>query len=351
MATNKAEKGTEQGTMSGSVLEVADNDKTFVLSSYEMALPVENVQTFIIDPPYNIGFNYRSGYKDSLEKQEYSDGLYEVLEMMFESSNTNASCFLINYPEIIAEYYHTILDTSWNVYQWINWVYPSNIGHSKKRFTKASRTVLWLAKDDPKIHIDAIQQPYKNPTDKRIKELVANGKTGTNLYDWWEINLCKNVSKDKSNYVNQIPEELLKRLILTTTDEGDLVADPMCGSGSTVVTAAKLDRVGWGCDLNENLIPVWEKHCGFAVDKLDNEKENDMSVAICDAKLNEMLSKATEPLSHIIFPNHRVVSVEANDVDKVAELAREALKEHDNDFRRDADYMREFCDEEIGGEG
>ncbi len=243
------------------MVEIIGVNKTFVLSSYEMALPVDNVQTFIIDPPYNIGFNYKSNYKDTLNKQEYSDTLYEVTQMMYESSNDNASCFLINYPEIIAEYYHTILDTSWNVHQWINWVYPSNIGMSNKRFTRASRTVLWLAKDNPKINIDAVQQPYKNPTDKRIKELISKGKKGTNLYDWWEINLCKNVSKEKNDYVNQIPEELLRRLILTTTDEGDLVADPMCGSGSTVVTAAKLNRVGWGCDINENLLPIWKGHC------------------------------------------------------------------------------------------
>jgi DNA modification methylase len=243
------------------MVEIKGINKTFVLSSYEMALPVDNVQTFIIDPPYNIGFNYKSNYKDTLNKQEYSDTLYEVIQIMYESSNNSASCFLINYPEIIAEYYHTILDTSWNVHQWINWVYPSNIGMSSKKFTKASRTVLWLTKDNPKINIDAVQQPYKNPTDKRIKELISKGKKGTNLYDWWEINLCKNVSKDKNDYVNQIPEELLRRLILTTTDEGDLVADPMCGSGSTIVTASKLNRIGWGCDINENLLPIWKGHC------------------------------------------------------------------------------------------
>jgi hypothetical protein len=84
------------------MVEIIGANKTFVLSSYEMALPVDNVQTFIIDPPYNIGFNYKSNYKDTLNKQEYSDTLYEVTQMMYESSNDNASCFLINYPEIIA---------------------------------------------------------------------------------------------------------------------------------------------------------------------------------------------------------------------------------------------------------
>lgn len=233
-------------------------NKTFVLGSYEETFPLENVQTFILDPPYNIGFDYKSKYKDNMSTQEYSDTLYDITQLMYESSVDTASCFIINYPEIIAKFFPIFLDTSWEFHQWITWVYPSNIGMSNRKFTRASRTVLWLTKENSKIYINREQQPYKNPNDKRIKELIANGKKGTNFYDWWDINLCKNVSKDKNEYVNQIPFELLKRLIVSTTDEGDLVADPMCGSGSAVMAASNLNRKGWGCDLNENLLPIWE---------------------------------------------------------------------------------------------
>ena len=54
--------------------------------------------------------------------------------------------FLINYPEIIAELFQTIKLTNWNIHQWISWVYPSNIGHSKRKFTTAHRSILWLTK-------------------------------------------------------------------------------------------------------------------------------------------------------------------------------------------------------------
>ena len=91
-------------------------------------------------------------------------------------------------------------------------MYPSNIGHSKKKFTTAHRSILWLVKDNPKIYMDRVTQPYKNPTDKRVKKLIESGRKGTHLYNWWEINLVKNVSKDKKHYVNQIPNEVLKRL-------------------------------------------------------------------------------------------------------------------------------------------
>ncbi|MDB3855287.1 DNA methyltransferase, partial [Euryarchaeota archaeon] len=61
-------------------------------------------------------------------------------------------------------------------------------------------------------------------------------------------------SKDKRDYSNQIPEELLERIILSTTNKGDLVADPFSGTFSTSRTAMRLGRRAWGCDLNTEVI-------------------------------------------------------------------------------------------------
>lgn len=230
----------------------------------------ENIQTIIVDPPYNIGFNYKSNfknkltnnkhsYKDKLTNIEYKELIYNMLEKSYTNSTENSSLFLINYPEIIAELFETIKQTDWQVYQWINWVYPTN-QRAKYKFTRASRCVLWLTKENPKLHIDAVTQPYRNPTDPRVKKHIENGKTGTHLYDWWDINIVKKGSKQHLGYVNQIPEELLKRLILTTTDEQDLVVDPMCGTGSTLITATKLNRIGWGCDSNDDLQELWDSY-------------------------------------------------------------------------------------------
>ena len=139
--------------------------------------------------------------------------------------------------------------------QWITWAYPANFGQSSKKFTNASRTILWLVKGEPKFYGDRVVQPYRNPTDRRIKKLIhEEGKIGTALYNWWQINLCKNVSKDKREYSNQIPEELLERIILSTTEKGDLVADPFSGTFSTSRTAMSFGRRAWGCDLYSEVI-------------------------------------------------------------------------------------------------
>lgn len=236
------------------------NRMKFYLDDFRNVMPLKNIQTVIVDPPYNINFNYGKNFKDNIDPEEYKQLMYDVADLSYKSTKEDSSMFIINYPEIIAELFQTLKKTEWNIHQWISWVYPSNIGHSKRKFTTAHRTILWLVKDNPKVNIDAVTQPYKNPTDKRVRELIKSGKKGTHLYDWWEINLVKNVSKDKKQYVNQIPSEVLKRLILTTTDSKDKVLDPMCGTGSAAIEAANLKRSGIGIDINTELIKIWNEN-------------------------------------------------------------------------------------------
>ncbi len=209
---------------------------------------------FLTDPPYNLGFDYGPEVSDRRPEKEYHQMMEDVLDSCYEAADDDASLFIIHYPQDIAKMWSR-LTKKWKFRQWITWAYPANFGHSTKRWTNASRTVLWLAKGDPKFYPERVVQPYKNPTDKRIRKLIhEKGRIGTSLYNWWEINLCKNVSKDKRDYSNQIPEELLERIILSTTDFGDIVGDPFSGTFSTARTAMRLGRKAWGCDLNPEVI-------------------------------------------------------------------------------------------------
>ena len=264
--------------MVGKQYSSLNEEMKFFLNNFKNVLPLEEkVQTVIVDPPYNIGFNYGTNFKDNKDQSEYKEEMKTLLDLSYQSSKPNSSMFFINYPEIIGMLYETINQSPWKIHQWISWVYPANIGQSKSKFTTAQRAILWLVKQEtvnrknaktgkvnkvpikPKVHIKRVYQDYKNPTDKRVKELIKNGSKGANLYNWWEINLVKNVSKDKKLYVNQIPREVLNRLILTTTDKNDIVLDPMCGTGSALVAASDLGRRGIGSDLNKDVVKIWEE--------------------------------------------------------------------------------------------
>lgn len=212
------------------------------------------IRLFLTDPPYNLGFDYGPEVDDRKPQEKYHQMMEDVLDACFEAADEHAHFFMIHYPQDIAAMWPRITK-KWKFHQWINWLYPANFGHSSKKWTNASRTILWLTKGAPPFYPERVVQPYRNPTDKRIRKLIhEEGKIGTHLYNWWQVNLCKNVSKDKKVYSNQIPEKLLERIILSTTEKGDLIADPFSGTFSTSRTAMRLGRRAWGCDLNSEVV-------------------------------------------------------------------------------------------------
>ena len=220
----------------------------------------QKVKLFLTDPPYNIGHNYGE-VSDRRPKAEYLKLMTKVLKAAYKAADDSAHFFMINYPEATAEMWPILTEkTGWKFHQWITWTYPSNIGMSNKSWTRASRTIIWLQKREsgnPTFHPKRIVRPYRNPWDKRVSELIKSGKRGCSLYDWWEINLVKNVNEEKNDYSNQIPQILLERIIRSTTDVGDLVADPFSGTYSTMKAALGIGRLGWGCDLNKETKQYW----------------------------------------------------------------------------------------------
>lgn len=190
----------------------------------------------ITDPPYNQGYFY-SKYKDKLKQNEYIDLLSKIPK----------PCVIIHYPEETIN----ILPLALNVKceQIVTWIYNSNTG-------KQSRLISWWG---CKPDFRKVTQPYKNPNDKRIQKLIERGKTGAKLYDWWEINQVKNVSKEKTEHPCQIPEEIIRRIILTTANENDLIIDTFAGSGTTLKVAKDLGFKFLGFEIDEKYCEIIKK--------------------------------------------------------------------------------------------
>jgi DNA modification methylase len=103
------------------------------------------------------------------------------------------------------------------------------------RFTNATETLIWAVRD----------KTAKGYTfDKAVAKDIGLGKVGANV---WVIPLCTGRERIKTSngeklHSTQKPIELLRRIILTTTRENDLVLDPMAGTGTTGYVAKSLGR-------------------------------------------------------------------------------------------------------------
>ena len=192
----------------------------------EIIKDLDKENTLIItDPPYNVNWKYDT-YKDNLNEEDYLK-LFKHFK--------GFKLVVIHYIEDIIKFIVPTMGVPTKVVQW---VYNSNMG-------KQHRSIAFF---NCKPDFNKVTQKPKNPDDIRVNSEVK-------LYDWWNINLVKNVSKEKENYSNQIPEKVLGNIIKTTANN-ETIFDPFMGSGSTLAVASQLGFKYMGCDISEKAFAI-----------------------------------------------------------------------------------------------
>jgi DNA modification methylase len=185
------------------------------------------VGTVITDPPYNIGYRY-NGYKDNCSEDEY----FGLLSLACRT------------PSVVVHYIESLFKLSWVLEEIprkvVSWVYPSNTA-------RQWRGIAYFGTPNP--DFSSMGQDYKNPNDRRIRKLIEQGKSAR-LYDWWEVNQVKNVSKQKTEHPCQIPELVMERII-KSLPASNIIIDPFLGSGTTAVVAKRFGRKCIGIEISE----------------------------------------------------------------------------------------------------
>jgi len=225
-------------------------------------LKAESVDLIITDPPFNIGKKYNS-YADNKSKEDYIKWCENWLSECIRVLKNGGSLYLFNYPENNA-YLMPFLDKHLTFKRWMTWHYPVNTGMSPTNFTRSQHSILFYIKGAKPntFNKDDIAEPYRNPTDKRIKERIKNGSKGKTPYDVFQFNLVKNVSKDKTEHPCQIPVPLIEVFVKASSNKGDLILDPFGGSFSTAIASKKHDR-------NSISIEIDEKYCKIGQERLE----------------------------------------------------------------------------------
>ncbi len=237
--------------------------------SFLRSIQNNSVKLIVTSPPYNIGKKYEKRTSLNRYLVEQSATISECVRVL----NKNGSiCWQIGNHitkngEVVPldiflfqlfKQHDLILRNR------IIWHFEHGL-HCKKRFSGRYETILWFTKSDEyTFNLDPIRVPSKYPNKKyfkgpKIGELSCN-PLGKNPGDLWIIPNVKANHCEKTEHPCQFPVELIERLVLSMTNEGDVVLDPFMGVGSSIIAAIKHGRLGYGCDIMQHYVDItWER--------------------------------------------------------------------------------------------
>jgi len=231
-------------------------------------IPNNTVKLVLTSPPYNIGKQYET--KHTI--QDYYCLQETIIDECVRLLKDNGSiCWQVgNYVDkssiipLDILLYPIFAKHNLKLRNRIIWHFGHGL-HAQKRFSGRYETILWFTKSDTyTFNLDAVRVPQKYPGKKYFKgkkkgELSCN-PLGKNPSDVWEIPNVKNNHVEKTIHPCQFPVELAERLILSMTNEGDMVFDPFLGVGTTTVATAKHNRIGMGSE-------IIKEYCDIARDR------------------------------------------------------------------------------------
>lgn len=198
------------------------------------------------------------GYQDDWDDLDaYLDFLYQRLAVMYRLLAPNGSLYL-HLDWHADAYARLLLDELFGADRLLNeiiWTYhgPSPI---RRAFNRKHDTILAYVKNDQyTFNVDAVREPYNENT---VKTFNASPKAGFGKVpdlargkvpeDWWYFPVIARLHSERTGYPTQKPIALLERIVLASSNPGDLVADFFCGSGTTPFVAAKHARRFIACD-------------------------------------------------------------------------------------------------------
>lgn len=230
-----------------------------------------SVDLIIADPPYNVGKDYGND-SDSQDFDDYMAFTKQWLKECHRVLKNDGTIYVFIGFRYIS-YLFKIMeeDLKMNFVNWISWHYTQGVGKTKG-FSPRHDDILMFSKTDKyKFNLDAIRVPQKYYR-------KVNNMRGANPGDVWEVSHIHYCQKGRQPHPTQKPEALIERMVLASSNEGDLVVDPFSGSGTTMRVCQQLERNGLGIELNEEYIEQTKERLNSKFEGFDSIDERMLRV-------------------------------------------------------------------------
>ena len=238
------------------------------------SLPAGSVDLIVADPPYNMK---KAAWDDFESQEQYIRWSMRWIAPASRALSAHGSLYVCGLSEALADLKHPA-SRHFHSCRWLVWHYrnKANLGRD---WGRSHESILHLRKSKGfRLRQDDARVPYGRHTLKYPSHPQAdtsNFGNGRPRDDWQphplgakpkdviEVPTTCNGMGEKTPHPTQKPEELIRKLVLAASDEGQTVVDPFSGSGTTAVVASQLGRRWLACDQSE-------EYNDWAIDRLRN---------------------------------------------------------------------------------
>ncbi len=212
----------------------------------------ETIDCVFADPPFNLGKDYKNGFSDKVEEEEYFAWSYQWINECARVLKPGGAFFLYALP-VLAIRFANFMSERLDFRHWIALTMKGTYPRGKKLYP-AHYALLYFTRGTPKI-FNKLRLPVSTcrHCNKELKDYGGHrnklNPEGLNLTDFWEDTSPNRHKKYKVRpSVNELKLMIPERAILIATEEGDIVLDPFGGGGSTFQAAEKNFRYWIGIE-------------------------------------------------------------------------------------------------------
>ena len=208
-----------------------------------------------LDPPFNQGKEYNS-HNDNLSTQEYWDWMNEVCSLLYENTSQGGALYFMQREKNTQYVLDSLIKTNWSFQNLIIWKKKTSAIPGKKRYGKHYQIIAFVTKGlKPRLFNKLRIDPPLLVTEKKRRQ---NGMFVTDVWDdireltsgYYAGDEPLRNEKGERIHKQQSPVQLLTRIILSSTNVGNMVFDPFAGTGTTLVVAKQLLRKSAGTEID-----------------------------------------------------------------------------------------------------
>lgn len=207
-----------------------------------------SIDLIIADPPYNLSKNYKAT-NDNMEFDEFINFSRSWLSESKRVLKPGGTIYVFMGMRLIS-YTHMIMEKELGLefQNWITWHYTQGLG-KKKNFSSRHDDILMFTKPGakPTFNLDDIRVPQKYYRS-------INNMRGANPGNVWQFSHVHYSQSSRQPHPTQKPEGVMERMILSSSNENEVVLDPFSGSGTTVFVAKHTNRKAIGIDIEPSFI-------------------------------------------------------------------------------------------------